>query len=108
MGETSIGKWVMLGVIGCGLVAFGYMAYVGHRTENYRANRGLVSVASVRGNEGQGAPVSSNSDSNVSADYTKAITDTVDTAQRNANKYQAANKALNNETKKETDAEAAQ
>ena len=86
-------KWVMIGLVGCGLLALGYMVHVGQQNKTSRLSQAPISVAAVRGGA-DGVPAGdAGSAGNVVADYSSALQDDVATAQKRVDAFNAATKA---------------
>jgi hypothetical protein len=85
-------KWLMIGLVGCALAIFGYLAYSSQRTKAATMNRGPISVAAVRGAEGSDVPTSGAA-GNAVVDYTNSLQDDVALAKKRTDEYNAASKA---------------
>lgn len=96
--QNNTEKWVILGIIGCGLVAFGYMAYNKQHSARMIQDSGPIAVAAVRGS--QGMDVKNISPAEVAGDYVKSLQDDVSSARSNAKKYENTAQSHENEINK--------
>ena len=92
-------RWMVIALVGVGLLIFGYIVRAGHPQGAARLSQGPISVAAVRGGAEDPPPVSA-PNANVAEGYVSALQDDVALAKKRTDAYNAAVKARSAEFSK--------